>query len=180
MAVQTPTIEIPRHPEESARAYQARVEYVTMGTGRSLDKLIARVRSGDISGIPTRRNTLADWSTKYGWGDSARQYDDTLQSVRVQTASEQYLKDLEEHRTRYQKAGQDLFGIAVGLLAQCGRAIRGERIIGKDGKEYFIPQMELTPTTLATATRSLVIAADLEAHALRLSELLPQLANNDS
>ena len=66
--------------------------------------------------------------------------------------------------------------IASGLLAQCARAIRGEVVIDKDGKAHTIPAMELTPASLRVAMQALTIAADLEAHALRLGELLPRLS----
>jgi hypothetical protein len=170
------TIEIPRLPDESSRAYEARVRYVTMGPERSIDK-VAHQR-----GIKTgsRSTTLLEWSRQYGWVESARQYDEQQAFLTIQEAAATYRKDLEEHRAKTMKAGGDLFTVAQALLVQCGRAIRGQQIEGKDGKLYTIPAMELTPTTLATAARALTTALDLEAHALRIADLLPKLSTDES
>lgn len=174
-----PQIDIPRMEGETARAYAARVEYITAGEGRSIDKLLDQKRIKSVS----RSSTLLHWSAKYGWVESARQYDNTLATLKAQHAAQAelsaYREALESHRTRYQKAGQDLHTVASALLTQCARAIKGERIEGKDGKIYTIPAMELTPTSLSTAMRALTTAADLEAHALRIADLLPRL-NHDS
>ena len=171
-----PQIDIPRIASETARAYAARVEYVIAGEGRSIDRLADQRRSKSGS----RSTTLLNWSAKYGWVESARAYDNTIATLKAQHAAQaelsSYRDALENHRARYQKAGQDLYAIASGLLSQCARAIKGEQIKGADGKTYTIPAMELTPATVSTAMRALAIAADLEAHALRIAELLPALS----
>ena len=66
----TATIEIPRLPDETPRAYAARVEYLTMGAGRSLDKL--RQNHGKTTATYTRQ--VENWSAKYGWQHHAAQY----------------------------------------------------------------------------------------------------------
>jgi hypothetical protein len=166
------TIEIPRLPDESSRAYEARVSYVTMGPARSIDAVTQKWNKS--------RSLFARWSEQYGWVDSARLYDEQQAFLTIQEAAATYRKDLEEHRTKTMKAGGDLFTVAQALLVQCGRAIRGQQIEGKDGKLYTIPAMELTPTTLATAARALTTALDLEAHALRIADLLPKLSTDES
>lgn len=148
------TIEIPRLPNESARAYAARVEYVTMGPGRSLARL------GQSSG---RHKTLYEqWSAKYGWVESARRYDEAVAYITVQEAAAAYRRDLEEHRERASKAGKALYGVAVEML----------------GKLRSAP-VEYTPATLATIARALTVALDIEAHALRVADLLPRLDNGE-
>lgn len=169
----TPPITIPRQPNESNRAYAARVKYVTAGPQRSIDKL--RDRLGKPPGYERHLQT---WSSTYGWVESARQYDDTVAALATQQASQQYLADLEEHRQRYQKTGRDLHRVASALLAQCGAAIAGKRITGTDGKEYLIPAMKLDATALGQAVKALQVAADLEAHALRVGELVPRLSDD--
>ncbi len=166
-----PQITIPKLESETPRAYAARVEYLTMGAGRSLDRL--RQNHGKTTATYTRQ--VEDWSAKYGWQRHAEQYDQTLATLAAQAHAEQYRRDLDEHRQRYQKAGRDLHAIAQGLLAQCARAVRGEVVRTTDGREITIPAMELTPAALSTAMRALMVAADLEAHALRVADLLPRL-----
>lgn len=170
----TATIELPRRTEdgESARAHEMRVAYATMGPGRSLEKL--RQKYGKSAAYIRQ---LEEWSSQYGWVESARQYDEQQVFLTIQEASASYRRDLEAHREKAMRAGSDLFTVAQALLVQCGRAIRGERIEGKDGKTYVIPAMELTPSTLATVTRAMTTALDLEAHALRIAELLPRLTD---
>lgn len=174
MTTTPPAITIPRHEGESARAYAARVEYVTAGPGRSIDKV--GQQRGNKKATPS--GLITRWSSTYGWVKSAEQYDNTLATLHAQQAGQRYLEELEDHRARYQKAGKDLYATATGLLGQCVRAIRGEAIKGEDGKTYLIPAMELTPATLSTVLRALTTAADLEAHALRLGELLPKLSHD--
>jgi hypothetical protein len=168
-----PVIELPREAGESARAYAARVEYVTMGPGRSIDKV------ADQRGIKTgsRSSTYLEWSRKYGWVACAQKYDDAMTLITVQEAAEQYRKDLEDHRKRYGDAGKSLWQVGARLLQELNAIItQPPKVIeGKDGRFYKIPGIELTPQTLAIAARAMTIAADLEAHALRLGDILPRL-----
>lgn len=173
-----PDITIPRLEEETTRAYAARVEYLTLGASRSFDRMLERLQSGDKAGITKRRSTLAEWSSQYHWQEHARKYDETLATLAAQAHAEQYRQELEDHRKRYQKAGKDLYAVAHALIGACAQALRGQVIKGEDGKLYTIPGMEITPNTLAIAARALTTAGDLEAHALRIAELLPRLEND--
>jgi hypothetical protein len=170
-------IALPRLDGESAKAHAAKVRYVTMGEGRSLEKV--RVQSEGIAGATKRLATLEDWSSRYDWQAAARQYDETIQFLTLQEAAQEYRADLKAHRDKARKAGSDLYAVAQALLIQCGRAVQGQRIEGKDGKTYTIPAMELTPSTLSTVVKALQTALDLEAQALRIDDLLPRLATND-
>lgn len=169
-----PTTIIPRLPNESARAHAAKVAYVTMGPDRSLEK--ARQKSGKKAAYVRQ---LEEWSSQHDWQATARAWDDQQAALVAQQASAQYLADLEDHRQRYQQFGKDLFQLARGLMGQCAIALRGRTIIDKDGKEWHIPAMEMTPTAIAMAMRAGLAAADLEAHALRLADLLPTLSHDD-
>jgi hypothetical protein len=176
--IDTLSVTIPQENDETARAYAARVIYLTMGPSRSLEKI--RGQSVGNVRVTNRLATLEEWSVRYNWVESSRRYDQILSDITIQEAAATYRKDLEEHRAKTMKAGGDLFTVAQALLVQCGRAIRGQQIEGKDGKLYTIPAMELTPTTLATAARALTTALDLEAHALRIADLLPKLSTDES
>lgn len=169
-----PTITIPRLPDEPPRAYAARVEYVTMGAGRSAERVRAKI------GLRSARR-IELWSAQYGWVDSARQYDDAAAALRIQAAAEAYRRDLEDHRQRYAKAGRDLYTVATAMVAHMARHLRdaGRTLELRDGTTYTVPAVRLSDTTLGAVSRALTIAGDLEAHALRLEELIPQLTDAD-
>jgi hypothetical protein len=173
----TPPITLPRLEGETPKAYAARVRYVTMGEGRSLDKL--GLQLGYKSA--TTPGNLVRWSQRYGWYESAKQYDEQLAFITVQEASQaqasQFRTDLEKHRTRYLQAADDLYQIASALLKQHANAITGRRIVEADtGKVYYIPAMKLDSATLGAAIKGLTTAADLAAHALDIPRLQAALA----
>ena len=64
------TENLPQLPAESARAYRARMLYVTMGADRSM----ARVRD-QIGKRSVYDRQLEEWSTQYSWRDHARAWD---------------------------------------------------------------------------------------------------------
>lgn len=153
------TIEVPRLDGETPRAYAARVEYLTMGAQRSIDKVA--YQKGIKAG--SRSSTLLEWSRQFNWVEHAARYDQALAAVAVAEHAEQYRQELEEHRQRYQKAGQALYGVAISMLSQLRAA-----------------PVEYTPAALSTIARALTTAGDLEAHALRIADLLPKLDRHDS
>ena len=143
------TIELPRLPDESARAYAARVEYVTMGPGRSLET---------VSQKYTKNIQLFKrWSVQHGWVESARQYDAQIAYLTIQEASERYRADLVDYRRRYGEVGKALLGVAARLLNKLNRSIDA---------------IEVGPGSLALITNAAKTAADLEALALRVENLL--------
>lgn len=164
---------VPRLDEESARAHAAKIAYVTMGPDRSLEK--TRQRLGKSAAGYTR--TLEEWSTRFDWQATARAWDDQQAAAALAHAADAYRRDLEDHRKRYGDAGKALYQVAGGILQQLGKALAQPPVTieGKDGKLYKIPGIKVTPELLTTAARAMTIAADLEAHALRLGEILPKL-----
>lgn len=155
-----PVITIPRLEGETTRAYAARVEYLTMGAQRSLDKVAKRGQNGGGYRLPSVEN----WSVKYEWGQHAAAYDQTLATLAAQRHAKQYVADLDRHRAEYQKTGRDLHTLARGMLAQLVK----QRM-----------SVEYRASDLATIARALTIAADLEAHALRIADLLPKLSADE-
>lgn len=166
-----PTIELPRLENESARAYAARVEYVTMGAGRSLEKLSQK---------STKNIQLFKrWSVQYGWVASAEKYDAEVSYLTVQEAQEKYRADLEAHRTQANEAGQALYTVAGQLIKAINAALAGPRKIeGKDGKIYTIHSIEMNANTFSIAARAMQTALDLKAHALGVDKLLPSLTDD--
>ena len=166
--IDKPTIELPRLPDESARAYTARVEYVTMGAARSIDKVADRqgIKSG------SRPSRYLEWSRKYNWVESARQYDEQVAYLTVQEASQQYQDDLRAFREKYGKTGSDLHKVGTAMLALFAQNMQGKRIEDKHGNVHVIPAIEMTTATLGQIKSALQAAADLEALALRVDHLL--------
>ncbi len=145
-------ITIPRLPEESARAYAARVEYITAGPGRSLEKLQQKIGKNT-----SYVRQLSEWSSRYGWVESARQYDDQVAYLTIQEAAETYRADLADYRKRYSDLGKGLYAAAAVLTRRVATEAR---------------TMDLGPGALALAANAAKTAADLEALALRVEHLL--------
>lgn len=164
---------VPRLDEESARAHAAKIAYVTMGPDRSLEK--TRQRLGKSAAGYTR--TLEEWSTRFDWAATARAWDDQQAAAALAHAADAYRRDLEDHRKRYGDAGKALYQVAGAVLQRLNKALAqpAQTIKGADGKIYELPGIKITPELLTTAARAMTIAADLEAHALRLADILPKL-----
>ena len=142
----TPATVIPRLADESAKAHAAKVTYVTAGTQRSLEKLRQQIGTRSV-------RYLELWSAAHDWGATARAWDDQQAAAVEQHARTTYIADLDDHRVRYGLTGKALHAKAVKALALL------------DPATMTMPQI-----VAAVAT-----AADLEAHALRIGELLPRL-----
>jgi hypothetical protein len=145
------TIELPRIEGESAKAYQARQEYVLMGAGRSLESV--RQRLGKSKELMER------WSSRYGWVDSARAYDEQVSYLTVQDAAEAYRADLLDYRKRYGDMGKALYGSAAKMLKKINASLDNGSI-------------PIGPSALLTVLNAAKTAADLEALSLRVESLL--------
>ena len=158
MTSNTATIEIPRLPNESARAHAAKVAYVTAGPGRSLEK----TRQLLAKDSPGYTRVLKEWSARHDWAATARAWDDQQAAEAIRRAGEAYRAQMERHRTDAMQSGQALYGVAIEMLA----TLRGQA-----------RTVEYTPAALATIARALTVALDLQAHALRLDAILPELSD---
>jgi hypothetical protein len=149
-------ITIPRlGPHERGERYEARLQYILMGPNRSLDHLAQKLTKS------TR--LLKRWSSEDHWVDHATTYDNEMAQSAIREAAAAYRKDLEEHRERYSKSGKALHAVAVEMLARLRANTSG---------------IEYTQSAISQVSRALVAAADLEAHALRLGDLLPRLTDD--
>jgi hypothetical protein len=169
MQTDTPAITIPKLEGETPRAYAARVEYLTMGAGRSLDRVAGQ--GGGKNGARVNNTTVENWSVKYGWKAAASEYDQTVATLAAQAHAESYRRELEDHRERYGKAGKALHNLAAAYLNKLA-----QRIKDLDSSEIKAGRLALDVRTAAAA---LQIAGDLEAHALRVADLLPKLDSGD-
>jgi len=157
------TTTIPRLADESARAFEARRIYVEMGPSRSLEAVAQK--------LDKSRTLMGRWSAQYHWSDCARAWDDQRAAEVSAAAAESYRRELEDHRERYGKAGKALHNLAVAYLNKLG-----QRIKDLDSSDIKAGRLALDVRTAAAA---LQIAGDLEAHALRVADLLPKLDSGD-
>jgi hypothetical protein len=77
-----------RHDKESDKAAQACNDYLRMGPGRSLEKLLGRYQAATEAPPTQRLKSLKDWSRFYGWQKRAEDYDaeqDNLKTAEVDT-----------------------------------------------------------------------------------------------
>lgn len=150
-----------------------------MGAGRSLEKL--RVQSGGKAGMPRRFNTLAEWSARFNWQESARAYDEQVSYITIQEATERHRADLEAHRKEAMDSGRVLLQLANGLARTLSDALQQPRTIkGEDGRTYTLHKVVADGGTLTTIGRAYTAALDLKAHALGVETLLSQLDTHDS
>lgn len=140
---------IERLPDESAKAYAARVEYVTMGPGRSQEAVSQKLAKS--------RQLLSRWSVDFDWAATARAWDDQQAAAALDRASEEYQAALADYRKRYGEMGKALLGVSAKLLTKLNRTVE---------------TLALEPSTLNLITNAAKTAADLEALALRIEHLL--------
>jgi hypothetical protein len=162
---------IPRLPNERPERYQARVEYIVAGPDRSLEAVSQKLAKS----VPL----IKRWSSADDWTDHARKWDELMVHLRTEAQTQAeidaYRRDLEDHRKRYGDAGKNLYKVAMGLMNAIALQLQGQTIEGKDGKKYTLPAMKIDQGAITILARAMTIAADLEAHALRLGEILPKL-----
>ena len=171
----TTTIELPRHADESARAFRARQEYVLMGADRSLDKV--RQRLGKSAGY-TRQ--LQEWSSHYDWVESAKRYDTEISYLTVNEAADRYRADLEAHRKKASDSAKNLLALANGLTRIYADALQQPREIrGADGKLYTLHKLTVDTNTLTTISKAMTASLDLEAHALGVDTVLSRLDDSE-
>lgn len=145
------TIELPRLPDESTKAYQARVEYVTMGPQRSQEAVSQKLGKS--------RQLMYRWATQYDWSKSAREYDEQISYITVQEAADAYRADLADYRKRYGDMGKALYGSAAKMLKRINTSLDNGSI-------------PLGPNAIVSVLNAAKTAADLEALALRVEHLL--------
>lgn len=129
---------------ETARAYAAFLDYVKLGDGRSLRRLLEQYQAwhgekrGQSEGkaravsVPTARlATLEGWSTRYRWQERLAAYQAEL-ARREQAVWEQRRAEVRE---RDWAAGEELRDLAAQVLAQAPQFVKTTRRLlrGRDG-----------------------------------------------
>lgn len=150
-------ITIERLPDETPRAYQARVEYIVAGPQRSLERLRQQIGNRSV-------RYLEVWSSRYDWQEHARRYDETVYTLATQEAVDEYRASLIDYRKRYGDMGKALYGSAAKLLRKINTVLDSADAVG--------------PSYLGTVVSAAKTAADLEALALRVEHLLGKLSED--
>ena len=145
-----------RYPTESAPAYQAACAYFALGADRSCEQVAAKYHK-NVS-------LMYRWYAAHDWKERARAYDEALSKEAAAATTARYLANLEDHRKRSAEAGKGLFTVAGKMLQRLNTEL---------------PSLEINSNTLALVSRALQAALDLEAHALGLEQLLPDLRGRD-
>jgi hypothetical protein len=103
-----------RQPRESQKAVQACNDYLRLGPGRSLAKLLDRYRAG-AEAPPTRRlNTLKGWSGQFEWQIRAAAYEAGLE------------REKNEHVTAIMQSGLALVHERVVALKELVHRLAGQ------------------------------------------------------
>jgi hypothetical protein len=148
----------PRKTDESARAYDAFTAYARLGAQRSFERLSQT--------YPKSVPLFKRWSAQHEWVSRAKVFDTALSREAAAATTAAYLGELEAYRQRYQAVGKALYSVAAKLLQRLNEYVeRGD--------------LELNASTLTIVARAVLVAADLEAHALQLDRLLPMLESDE-
>lgn len=142
----------PQLTTESAKAYEAFCLYCEMGAGRGVRAVSQK--------LDKSRTIIGRWSSQHQWVERVRVYDASMAADVAAEHTKRYLADLEDHRKRYARAGQLLYHLSTKVLAELSKQVE---------------TLDITPNTLATVSKAFTTAADLEAHALGIDQLLPRL-----
>jgi hypothetical protein len=109
---------------ETTRAYRAKKDYLAMGPGRSLEKLLALYRARNENGMGTaptlRKATLAHWSGRWGWSRESALYDDfqsdRLLEQEMEERRAELSRKMEHFRANHEQVGKGGFkAIAVAV-----------------------------------------------------------------
>ena len=151
---------IARIPGETPKAYGAFVQYAQMGPERSLARLTAALGKTTV-----KQRQFEAWSVRWQWQRRVTGYDDTIAADAARAHAKRYREELEDHRKRYGSVGKALYSVSLQLLSKLNEQ--------KD-------DLELTPNALAVVARALIVAGDLEAHALGIDRLLSRLSEEEA
>lgn len=96
-----------KFPRESGRAVVACNDYLRLGAGRSLRRLLDKYNAGDPDAAPVRSlDTLNRWSGRFNWQERAAEYDAYIERMKT-----------EEHE-RVMRSGFALEAVRVQKLSE--------------------------------------------------------------
>lgn len=143
-----------RMSQETSLAYDAFMIFFKLGHRRTYGA------AADEIGKSVQQ--VRDWASKYQWKDRLLAYDALVAREAQRRATENFLRDVQEHRDRYRQTGRELHAVARQLLAKIAKMIDND-------------ELTITTSTITQVIKAFETAAELEAHSLSLDRLLPML-----
>lgn len=126
----------------------------------AIDLLAGGMAHGAVAAaVGVRAEQVSRWWRLPHFSQAVESRRAELHAEQLRAATERYVAALEEHQRRYQQTGKALHSAAIRLLDQLREAAAAQTI-------------EYTPAALTAISRALTVAADLEAHALMIADLL--------
>lgn len=158
-------------PNETVKAYTAFLDYVNMGTGRSLRKLQAEYQRQTVTKAATKNlNTLKNWSVDYEWQRRIAEYLKELQ-----------LRQLEKQRERLENFNENTWQLYESLvmlvqtqIAEYEKQKIAKRVRVPDPRN---PGQEIEVVYMKSSLKDLQMIADIVGRAgkdLRAQLGLPQ------
>lgn len=134
---------------ETVKAFSAFQDYLSLGEGRSVGKLLAYYRgqnAGEV-GMPTepptkRKNTLTDWSSRFDWVTRAEAWDLNQLAAQAEFMADRRNQLIEREWADYERQMEE-YALAIDR-AKMHRQRRANRIKGDDGKDVEVITVELT------------------------------------
>lgn len=145
-------------PDETDKAYDAFLRYLNMGPERTIAAVARQINK--------HATQLKDWATDNRWVERVRQHNAQVAREAQKRATEDYLKDVQEHRDRYMRTGKELHALSRALLGKVAEGLNNGDIPINTG-------------TLNTVARCFQLSVDLEAHALSLDKLMTLLDTDE-
>ena len=169
---------IPRLPKETDLAYHAKVLFLQMGAERTLIRVVKALQAENAADSTCRKKSIHTydgnvdrWCSRFEWRNLAIKYDQELAEEAARQNQVQYLKDLEDHRNRYRKIGDEVFKVSRAYLGKMIQRLQTMTDDDVDPAKFM--------EDLVKVTRTITASADLEAHTLQLDKLFPLLDKAD-
>lgn len=167
-------------PGESAKAFQAFMDYAEAGPSRSLRKLLEHYvqtpRAGKAVQPPARSlATLSKWSARYQWRRRALEYDYEQQEIRRVQMREIRLSRQEQLAEQDWRVSQELRRVSNEVLDEAFKFFRSmvtRSPATRDSKGNIIGP-ERVIQTVAIKTRDALTAAKLASELGRLAAEMP-------
>lgn len=161
---------IVQNPGETPRSYQAKKDYLAMGVGRSLEKLLAMYRQRKENGTGTApttlKATLARWSSIWGWVELSGRYDqwegDRQWEEQLQARKQAYVEEAKEFAKLHKNLGKGSYKAAADAVKE---------LIKFTEQNPKINDWD-TAQKAANLCRMILPIADLWAKSLAISSLL--------
>jgi hypothetical protein len=165
---------IPQNVGETPKALRAKKDYLALGPGRSLEKLLEVYRQHSANGtgtVPTlRKATLANWSGLWGWANLSARYDDhqadRLLEQEFEERKKDYIEQLQQFSAFNKASGKSAFKAAATATKQLLEFIESAEEKGQGIKSWD------DAVKVANIMRGILPLADLWGKAMGVDRIL--------